>query len=305
MPRDRVRRNILGESRRTLSAQQNFGAFCAACHGTRGEGMTYGSSEARFPAIGTADFLDVASDDFIARTLTTGRPNRRMPAFAAAGGALDATDVERLIVYLREQLGPAPALRDLNAQPPDPMLGERTYRDDCAACHGVAGEGTPLGSPLAAADRPLTLERAYEATVRGVPQTAMPAYRARPPAALAAVLRYIQTLPRTAANRAAWTSGVEGSPEAGEALYARICIGCHGPNGEGKVGPALANPAFQQAASPEFIAATIVRGRAGTPMPSFGRDSVSYARLTATEVLDLTAFIRERLGKAPRAQGAQ
>ncbi|MBI4487377.1 MAG: c-type cytochrome, partial [Acidobacteria bacterium] len=76
MPRDRVRRNILGESRRTLSAQQNFGAFCAACHGTRGEGMTYGSSEARFPAIGTADFLDVASDDFIARTLTTGRPNR-------------------------------------------------------------------------------------------------------------------------------------------------------------------------------------------------------------------------------------
>ena len=56
---------------------------------------------------------------------------------------------------------------------------------------------------------------------------------------------------------------------------------------------------------PEYLAATIVRGRAGTPMPSFGRDSVAYMRLTAPEVLDVIAFIRERFVSPPRAQGAQ
>ena len=64
-------------------------------------------------------------------------------------------------------------------------------------------------------------------------------------------------------------------------------------------------PAFRQAATPEFISMTVMRGRSGTPMPSFGRDNVGYPRLTAPEVLDLTAFIRERLGTPPPAQGAQ
>jgi mono/diheme cytochrome c family protein len=249
----------------------------------------------------------VASDDFIARTLITGRPNRRMPALAAPGASLDPTAVTGLISFLREQLGSSPALRDLIALAPDPALGDRMYRDECASCHGAAGEGTPLGSPLAAADRVLTPERAYEATVRGVPNTAMPAYGSRPPEALAAVLRHIQALPRTGASRTTWiqSGGLTASADRGADLYGRICIGCHGPNGEGRVGPALANPAFREAASTDFIAATVMRGRSGTPMPSFGRDNVGYPRLTAPEVLDITAFIRERLGTAPPAQGVQ
>jgi hypothetical protein len=40
-------------------------------------------------------------------------------------------------------------------------------------------------------------------------------------------------------------------------------------------------------------------------MPSFGRDSAAYPRLTAAEVLDIAAFVRERLGRTPPAQGAR
>jgi mono/diheme cytochrome c family protein len=143
--------------------------------------------------------------------------------------------------------------------------------------------------------------------VRGVAGTSMPAYASRPAGALAAVLRHIQELPRAGASRKNWAAGAGHtvSPERGADLYSRACAGCHGANGEGKVGPALANPGFQKAASAEYVAATIARGRAGTPMPSFGRDSVAYQRLTAPEILDLTAFVRERLSAPTRAQGAQ
>jgi mono/diheme cytochrome c family protein len=303
LPKDRVRRQILGERQTRSTPEQDFGIYCAACHGPRGEGRTVGNAESRFPAIGTADFLNVASDDFILANLKTGRPNRRMPAWAAPGGALDEAAARQLVALLRQRLGAPPSLAQLSAASADPELGARVYHDDCAACHGSAGEGTALGPPLASADRALTLERAYDATVRGVQGTAMPAYGDRPAPSLAAVLRHVTSLPRTSASRSSWMLGT-GSVDRGADLYDRNCLGCHGPAGEGKLGPALANPAFQQAATTPYIAATIVRGRAGTPMPSFGRDSNVYARLTGEEALDLTAFIRERLGKTARVTGA-
>lgn len=304
LPKDRVRSSVLAEPRPPLSGGQDFGVFCAACHGPNGRGRSTGASEARFPAIGSADFLNVASDDFIATTLRGGRPNRRMPALAAPGGALDDRSVSLLIQYLRGQLGPRPSLAALKAEPADPALGAATYRNDCGTCHGDAGEGTPLGPPLAASDRPYDAQRAFDATLQGMRNTAMPAYSDRPPAVLAAVLRFTETLPRGTSSRASWRLGA-GDATSGSQIYAQVCAGCHGPRGEGKVGPALANPTFQQAATPEYIAATIVRGRAGTPMPSFGRDNPGFSRLTAADVLDVTAFVRDRLGKTPQAQGAQ
>jgi mono/diheme cytochrome c family protein len=303
LPKDRVRRAILNEPRPSLPPDQTFGAFCAACHGAEGQGHSYGNSEARFPAIGSPDFLNVASDEFIVSTLRTGRPNRRMPALAAPGATLDDAAVTGIVAYLRGRLGVAPSQASLGAIPADIAVGVQTYRDDCAACHGDAGEGTSLGPPLAAADRPLSDERAYTATVHGVPGTAMPAYADRPPAALAAVLRFMKTLPRTGTSRAAWSLGT-GNAADGAALYGSTCAGCHGAAGEGKVGPALANPAFRQAATTAFIGATVVRGRAGTPMPSFGRDSAVHPRLTAREVLDVAAFVRDQLGRTPPVQGA-
>ena len=206
-PRERLRRTLDDSAAPRLSGEQLFGAYCSACHGPRGEGRNYPETGVRFPRIGGPDFLDLASDEFIATTLAVGRPGRRMPALAAPGGTLSTDDVRALTAYLRT-LPERVAMRTGGALAP--------------ALRGSAGEGN-------------------------------------------------------AAN--------------GRAIYETACTGCHGPKGEGKVGPALANVGFQQAATPAYVAATVLRGREGTPMPAFSRNNASYARLTEEEAADVAAFV--------------
>jgi mono/diheme cytochrome c family protein len=188
----------------------------------------------------------------------------------------------------------------------DRTQGERLYADDCAVCHGEKGEGTPLGSPLATADSRVRgrREAAYRALIAGTPGTAMPRYTGYAASDLRALVDYIASLPVTPGSRTGWRQGA-GDATRGVALFQSTCTGCHGAHGEGGLGPALANPGFQKAASPEFIAATIVRGRAGTPMPAFGRDSVRFPKLTASEVLDLAAFVRSGLGAKPEGNATK
>jgi mono/diheme cytochrome c family protein len=57
------------------------------------------------------------------------------------------------------------------------------------------------------------------------------------------------------------------------------------------VGPALANPGFQRAATPAFVTATVLRGREGTPMPAFSQNNASYPRLTDADAADVAAFV--------------
>jgi cbb3-type cytochrome c oxidase subunit III len=59
--------------------------------------------------------------------------------------------------------------------------------------------------------------------------------------------------------------------EQGKALFA-MCAGCHGAEGEGKigVGPRLNSANYLAAAPNDFFAQTIVKGRAGTNMVAFG-----------------------------------
>ena len=202
-PPERLRRLLRETAAPRLTGEQLFKAYCSACHGPRGEGRNYPETGVRFPRIGSADFLDLASDQFIATTVTIGRPGRKMPALAAPGGTLTAEDVPALIAYLR-------------------MLPAR----DAAA---ISGPG---------------------------------------PSAQAS-----------------------GDAASGRAIYEAVCAGCHGPNGEGKVGPALANVGFLQAATPAYVAATVLRGREGTPMPGFSRNNANYPRRTDAEAADVAAFV--------------
>lgn len=122
----------------------------------------------------------------------------------------------------------------------------------------------------------------------------MPGYSRYDAKTLRSLLDYVAGMPQVEGMRSAWRIGT-GDSDAGKALYNRNCAGCHGETGTGKLGPALANPGFKKTATAEYIAATIVRGRAGTPMPAFGRDDVRYAKLTPAEILNITAYIRKGL----------
>jgi mono/diheme cytochrome c family protein len=129
----------------------------------------------------------------------------------------------------------------------------------------------------------------------------MPRYSGYDAARLRAVLDTTASLATVPGSRAAWKRG-PGSAEAGQRIFAKSCAGCHGDRGQGNTGPGLGTPGFQKAATEEFIAATVARGRAGTPMPAFGRDSASYARLSAQEILDVAAFVRGGLSAQPAAK---
>jgi mono/diheme cytochrome c family protein len=83
-----------------------------------------------------------------------------------------------------------------------------------------------------------------------------------------------------------------GSASRGRELYTQLCAGCHGAG----VAPNLANPVFQKTAGDEFIARTIVNGRADTAMPAFQREG--GAGLKDEEVRDLVAYLRS-FGKKP------
>ena len=205
-PRERLLRHLDMTPAHRMSGEQLFRAFCSACHGPNGEGRNFPETGVRFPRIGSPDFLNVATDEFLQKTLELGRPGRRMPALAAAGGTLDQEDVRSLIGHLRS-------------------LPAR-----------------------------LQVDRVETAP-------------ARPP-------------DRSAGNAAA-----------GRAIYDAVCAGCHGTKAEGKVGPALANPGFQQAATEAFVAATVLGGREGTPMPAFSRNNASYPRLTDADAADVAAFV--------------
>lgn len=200
-PKDRVRAERLGEREFATDGATLYTSFCAACHGPNGEGMRYPGMTA-FPAIGNADFLALASDEFLTRTITHGRPGRRMAAWGESSGGLRATEIAAIVARLRE-------------------LG------------GVASETD-----------------------------------SRPPR---------------------W---VRGDATEGARLFGAYCAPCHGAEGQGGEGPALANVALLGAATDTYLFETIRRGRRGTTMQGFAAPSTVRPSLSDAELETLVAFLR-------------
>lgn len=103
------------------------------------------------------------------------------------------------------------------------------------------------------------------------------------------------------------------SIERGTALFGQYCASCHGPLGEGVVGPALDRATYREGApedlagAADIIRKAIARGRAGTTVPSIlvRADGAEVSRtampawlveeggaLTAQQVDDLVKFIQ-------------
>ncbi len=77
------------------AGQTLFAMVCAACHADHGGGYRAGG---KAPAIGGKDFLNVATDDYIARMVKDGRGDTPMPAFA---GVLTDQQIADIIAFLR------------------------------------------------------------------------------------------------------------------------------------------------------------------------------------------------------------
>lgn len=286
-PPDRVRGMRLGERDFPSDGESLYAVFCSACHGARGEGRRWGKLTVGLPAIGNATFLGIADDEFLRRTITDGRPGRRMPAWGPLEGGLRPKEISAVVGFLRSLQPAAPPWSKVAGATPDLSQGQKLYAGDCAYCHGKAGEGSALGPPLTAADRPLARDEAvqYRVVTAGVSGTAMPAYRGYDVAQLRSLVAAVAALPPGPQRRTGWTAR-SGDPHRGEKTFTTLCSPCHGRRGEGGAGPGLALPGFQSVASDGYIAATIALGRPGTAMQSF------RYQLAAADVANVVAFIR-------------
>lgn len=119
-----------------------FGDNCAPCHGAGGAGAV------GYPNLNDDDWIWGGSLDDIHQTILygirSGDDEARfgdMPAFGR-DGILDAQEVRTVANYVRSMSG-----LDVEENA-DLALGRTIYEDNCASCHGDAGEGMrELGAP--------------------------------------------------------------------------------------------------------------------------------------------------------------
>ena len=112
------------------TGNQLFHANCAACHGNQGNGGV--GVPLSLPA-----FINTVDDNYIRQTIQNGRPGRIMPSFAH----LSASDIDKIIHYIRTWTGVHPAPYSDRSIAGDPVHGKALFQKNCAACHGVNGEG--------------------------------------------------------------------------------------------------------------------------------------------------------------------
>lgn len=293
-PRDRIRGTRLGERDFGSDGESLFGAFCAGCHGEEGEGRRFAGMEEAYPSVTAPELLSLMNDGHLRETIAGGRPGRRMPAWGGDGGILTRSEIDVLVSHLLSRRSAPPSLESVLAASEASELGMEVYRDNCAQCHGLRGEGSPIGSPLAAPDNECTSdpERVYSIIVSGSATSNHGIYSRLTAEELGALLSLLATLPPTGGpSRSDWEMGA-GNVAAGEEVFTHRCVGCHGRNGDGRSGPAIGSRSFLDVADDHFVIATVVRGRSGTTMPAFGRSSPGHPQLAAEEIADVAAYLR-------------
>lgn len=117
------------------------------------------------PSLTNPEFLDIASDKFIAGTIRDGRVDTGMPPFAHLG----RSDVQTIVAYLRSYANAPNRAAEVDAQPEargDPRLGKQWYDNICSTCHGVRGDGYEYGGTGTAIGLPGFLDKASDGFIR-------------------------------------------------------------------------------------------------------------------------------------------
>ena len=123
------------------AGEMHFNANCSACHQANGLGKPGVA-----PSIRNRDFLSLASDEFIRKTVTQGRPGTTM----IQRPDLDGQPIKDIIAYLRTI--PVKNKVDIKVDPTvdhaslgSAEEGTEKYAVYCASCHGPEGKGYIAG----------------------------------------------------------------------------------------------------------------------------------------------------------------
>jgi len=214
-----------------------------------------------------------------------------------------------------------------SGQAPDLALGERVFRDNCAVCHGAAGDGQGVAADhFKTPPRDLTKGRfKFRSTasgqvptdadlartiVQGVPSTGMVPQNHLSDGEVQAVIAFVKSLsPRFAAAPSPRVVAIPGAPPATSDALARgarayvkgECAECHGKEARGD-GPSakdlsikpsdLTRRPLKSGPTTRDLVRTLLTGLDGTPMPSY------YQVLEDEEIWDLAYWLESR-GSTP------
>jgi cbb3-type cytochrome c oxidase subunit III len=189
------------------------------------------------------------------------------------------------------------------------MSGEALFAAHCATCHQATGQGTAAFPPLAGNSVITAIDptamiaviangRSGPLTVNGKTYNGtMPTWRGQlTNADIASVATYVRSAwgnnaPPVTEDQVA-AAGAPVSAQVGASVYVKNCAACHGANGDGGVGPALAGNPHVNIDSANAMLTTIVQGR--NLMPSW------RGQLAATDIAAVATFIRSSWGnRAP------
>ncbi len=299
----RPRPHLLGHTmEQARLGRETFSAFCAACHQEGGTGKVGFA-----PSIRNRDFLALASDDFIRKSIRMGRPGTPMVPWSQ----LTEAQVEGIIAYLRSI--PVAHAPQVEIDPDrkfagDSQRGAPLYQTYCAACHGAGGQGYIEGGSGPGIGLPGFLAVAsddyiFQTVKHGRIGTPMRSFLGA--AGLANlreeevhdIITYLRSRETEVPSGPSKTAVVKAAdPVAGEQHFNVNCIACHQSGGVGKTGfaPSIRNRDFLAIASDEFIVQTVHNGRPGTAM-------VARPDLSDAIMKDIIAYLRS----LPEADGVK
>ncbi len=283
-----------------VTGQQMFIRYCSACHGDNGEGGM------RIGRMGTTlnnqGFLGLASPEFIGGIIRSGRnsKNKVMPSWREGAGGLTDAEIEGLLEYMLSWKAPSPEMVQVLATRGVWNNGNELYQRACADCHGKRREGKIGPSLLSAELSQIASTRfLYDVLVAGRPGTAMPAWNDLTDDQLESLMSLLESHERrvtTSSN--VWARGDRAT---GRKAFLSHCATCHGREGQGGIGPSVANPELVALADDAFIIKTVVDGRRDSGMPSWSELPVAHLSAVAAYLRTITA--PATLGTIPAGAG--
>ncbi|MBV8345074.1 MAG: c-type cytochrome [Candidatus Eremiobacteraeota bacterium] len=287
-----------------------FVVNCAVCHQPNGQGGGPYPPLAGNPDVNAVDSANVIATVLNGRTgpitVNGTQYGGNMPSWR---GQLSNAQIAAVLTYVRTAWGNSgPAVSEdqvAAARSPEALSGAALFAAKCAVCHQALGQGSdafpPLaGNPVVTASDPSAMiavivnGRSGPLTVNGKAFNAqMPTWKGTlTNADIASVATYVRSAwgnnasPVTEQQVAA--AGAPVSVSVGASIFAKNCAACHGANGQGGIGPALAGNPHVNINNPGNMLATIIRGR--NLMPSW------RGQLAASDIASVATFIRSSWG---------
>lgn len=144
----------------TTESEKLYTQNCAVCHQADAIGKPGFA-----PSLTNREFLSISSDRFIMGTIRDGRTGTGMPPFAHLG----RQRIEDILDYLRSFTELPERSAAVDSEPKsegDPRLGAVWFKDICATCHGVNGDGYAAGGTGTAIGNPGFLDKASDGFIR-------------------------------------------------------------------------------------------------------------------------------------------